>query len=83
MEQRMLNNVKIYKNKSVLNSDGLFVYVLEWRLDSDIIITEKITVDPTIYNTPDESKFNINEIIEHKKQVFDIQTEILIEEEVI
>lgn len=81
MELLMLNRVIVYKNKTVMNNDNLFLYVCKWMNDDNMILSENILIDPNEFNRPDDSKFDINELINHKKQVFDISNDIIVEEE--
>ena len=64
-----------------MNNDNLFLYVCKWMNDDNMILSENILIDPNEFNRPDDSKFDINELINHKKQVFDISNDIIVEEE--
>jgi hypothetical protein len=58
--------LKITKNKKVL-LNGNFRYVLEW-LDSDgnVVFKELYNIGYNDFLQPDETSFNLNEIIEHQ-----------------
>lgn len=56
--------LKVTKNKTVVDSDNNFTYVVEVFNDADILsYTHVQKIPPTIYMTPDETKFSLVGII--------------------
>lgn len=56
----------VMKNGRVLGRNGSFRYVLQWKdKDGTIVYEEFQSIPPNKFNLPDESSFNLTEIIAH------------------
>lgn len=79
MIKKNVNKLKIVKNKKSTDSNGMFNYVFEWFDNDEMILQEVRKIMADIYNTPVEN-FDIEELINHKKDCCMIIDEINIEE---
>jgi hypothetical protein len=53
--------VKITKNKTVVDKDNLFTYVYEFFHNGEFVKKDIIKIPPTDYMTPDESSSVVSE----------------------
>lgn len=68
--------ITLVKNKKSTNVDGFYVYTLDFEFEeneSEVNFSEIFIISPGKYMLPDESNFGIDEIVDHKCEVFGIE----------
>lgn len=66
MIKKDCDTLRIVKNKNVIDRQGFFNYVFEWRNGEEIVMKEIMKLVANEYNQPVEN-YDIGDLIEHKK----------------